>query len=118
MQCPECFEPVNGTSCSCGWNKPVTSTVIYRNTDHELPPGITKQEFGMNLYNAITLAGAVMQIKDYRAKAVMGTLPKRMTKEDLKAQDKKLIEQMHTAMQALTADELLAFTRRYPWSLK
>lgn len=119
MTCPDCAGSYVGDQCVCGWVRPgAKQTVIYRSTEAPKVDGaIEKEQFGVNLYNAISLVGAVMQVKEYRAQAVMGTLRKQMDHKDLKVQDKKLTEQLHTAMQALTADELLELTRRYPWTL-
>lgn len=111
MNCPDCDREVHGQSCSCGWIPAGQSRVIYRSTEHELPKGITKEEFGIQLYNTIVLIGGVMQLRRYLGKVAMGELEPR----DFKQREGKLIEHLRTALLALKADDLTQVVRRYPW---
>ena len=113
MNCPDCDREVHGgIACACGWIKPGSSKVIYRNTEHEQPSNTcTKEQFGLMLYEAVSLVGAIKQVRVLLGRVAMGELPA----SDYKQREAKLIEQFRTALLALKPDEVTQVVRKYPW---
>ena len=112
MNCPDCDREVHGVVCTCGWIKPGSSKVIWRNTEHEQPTnGVTKEQFGLGLYETVCLIGGIMQVRNALGHVAMGD----MEPGDYKQREGKLIEQFRTALLALKADEVTQVARRYPW---
>lgn len=111
VECPECFEEFTPPLCSCGYRTIRPNTVIFRSTEHEVPLGITREEFGVQLYNTIVLIGGLIQLRHYLGKVAMGELEPR----DFKEREVKLIDQLRTALLALKPDDLTQVVRRYPW---
>lgn len=95
--------------CTC--RPAVQSKVIWRNTEHLIAAGITKDEFGIQLYNTIMLIGGIMQLRCYLGHVAMGELPPC----DYKQREGKLIDQVRTGLLALKADDVAQVVRRYPW---
>lgn len=112
MNCPDCDREVHGVSCTCGWVKPGTSKVIWRNTESIQPTnGCTREQFGIQLYNTVQSIGELMQIRILLGHVAMGELPA----NDYKQREGKVIDQLRTALLALKADEVTQVVRRYPW---
>lgn len=111
--CLECQEQFQGMRCECGWQPGGTkSPMVFRNTEHPQPANcITKDEFGIGIYNTISLIGGIIQIRQYLGKVAMGE----MEPGDYKQREGKLIEQFRTALLALKPDEVTQVVRRYPW---
>lgn len=112
MNCPDCDREVHGPSCSCGWAKPGPSTVIFRSTEHAIPDGITKEEFGLDLFRAIYCVGGIIQLRKYREKAAMGDLP---ANDDYLKRETKLIEELRTVLVHLKPNDVTDMLDRYPW---
>jgi len=112
MNCPDCDRDVHGTVCTCGWIKPGSSKVIWRNTESAQPTnGCTKEQFGMGLYETVLLVGGIMQLRTALGHVAMGELEP----GDYKQREGKLIEQLRTALVALKPDDVTQVVRRYPW---
>lgn len=112
MNCPDCDREVHSTVCTCGWIKPGSSKVIWRNTEHVQPTnGCTKEQFGLGLYETVFLIGGIMQVRNSLGRVAMGVLEP----GDFKQREGKLIEQLRTALLALNPDDVTQVVRRYPW---
>lgn len=113
MQCPTCDGPFDGISCTCGYERPgKSSNVVFRSTEHQQPKGITRAEFGEQLYVTLGLIGGIMQLRRYRGLVAMGDLPKT---DEYDKREVKLREQLATAMEALPAHDVTEILDRYPW---
>ncbi|MCS6287726.1 MAG: hypothetical protein H8K10_01970 [Nitrospira sp.] len=113
MQCPTCDGPFDGISCTCGYERPAkASGVAFRSTEHPQPKGITRAEFGEQLYVTLGLIGGIMQLRRYRGLVAMGDLPKT---DEYDQREAKLREQLATAMVALPAHDVTEILDRYPW---
>ncbi len=113
MNCPDCDKEVHGSVCSCGWARSGSNKIIWRNTEHEMPNDcITKEQFGLTLYNAIMLIGGIKQLRMFRGYVAMGDLPQT---DEYKLKEAKLIEQLKTALVALKSDEVTDVVSEYPW---
>lgn len=54
MNCPSCDKEVFGDACACGWLQQVKlQTPQMRSTYIQQPFGLTKEEFGLDLFSAI-----------------------------------------------------------------
>lgn len=112
MNCPDCDREVHGSVCSCGWARS-SSKIVWRNTEYEMPTDcVTKEQFGITLYNAVALIGGIMQLRVFRGYVAMGDLPQT---DEYKQREAKLIDQLRTALVALKPDDVTQVVRRYPW---
>ena len=113
MVCRVCDKTVRGAACECGWTPDFKSQgVAYRSTEHQQPKGITRAEFGEQLYVTLGLIGGIMQLRRYRGLVAMGDLPKT---DEYDQREAKLREQLATAMVALPAHDVTEILDRYPW---
>ena len=112
MNCPDCDKEIHGVVCSCGWAKPGSVKVIYRNTEGpKAADGITREQFGLTLFNAIHAIGEIKQLRILLGRVAMGELPA----NDYKQREGKLIDQLRTALLSLKADDVSEVVQRYPW---
>ena len=116
MNCPDCDKQLNGPACTCGWVKPGTlSKVVWRNTEGPRPTdGMTREQFGLNLYHAIELVGGIAELRVIRGHAAMGELPKAYGNE-CKAKEDTLIDELRSTLLHLKAEDMTEFITRYPW---
>lgn len=116
MNCPDCDRAITGIACTCGWVKPGSSNIVYRNTEHAIPDdSITKKEFGLDLYRALECIGGIQTLRNYRAKVAMGDLPQT---NEFKEREVKLIGEFTSILVRLKACDVTDLTRRYPWVAK
>lgn len=113
MICQVCDRTVQGAACECGWAPEAKRQgIAYRSTEHPQPKGITRAEFGEQLYITLGLIGGIMQLRRYRGLVAMGYLEK---PDEYEKREAKLREQLTTALVALPADEVTAIVQQYPW---
>ncbi len=113
MNCPDCDKEVHGLCCSCGWVKAGTSKIIYRNTESHMPTFgcITREQFGLGLYNAVQLIGEIKQLRVMLGRVAMGELKP----SDYKQREGKAVEQLRTCLLQLKPDDVVEVTNDYPW---
>ena len=98
--------------CSCGWvldNSPVP----VRSTYEPRQPGITKEEFGANLYATIQTIGGLLGIEQQRAAAIHQGQGFKV--KALLERRKDLQAALTTQLPLLTNDETAQILARYPW---
>lgn len=52
MTCPDCDRQIHTDRCACGWKVPKTATDTWKAVN-TLIPSITKEQFGVDLYECI-----------------------------------------------------------------
>ena len=112
--CLECKEQFQGIRCSCGWQpKGAASGIVYRNTEHALPTHgcITREQFGLGLYQAVSLIGEIKQLRIMLGRVAMGELKP----SDYKQREVKAIDQLRTCLVGLKADDVTEVVNEYPW---
>ena len=111
--CLECGELFQGVRCSCGWQQKGTPTgIVFRNTEHALPAnGVMREEFGLQLFEAIHLIGQIKQLRVMLGRVAMGELKP----SDYKQREAKAVEQLRTCLVQLTPDDVVEVTNDYPW---
>lgn len=113
ITCQVCDKAVQGAACECGWAPDFKRQgIAYRSTEHALPKGISRSEFGEQLYITIGLIGGILQLRRYRGLVAMGDLPKT---DEYEKREVKLKEQLASAMRMLSAADVTAIVQQYPW---
>ena len=84
-----------------------------RSTYRDAPPGITLEEFGVNLFTVIKTIGSFLAVEEHRAVAIhrgqASAIPA------LLMQRARLQRQLATHLQALTDQEMWEILAAYPW---
>lgn len=71
MNCSSCDSQLDAYPCACGYTgQPTPSTAHIRSTYVDRPHGITKEEFGLNVYEVIKTIGGILGIDQQRAAAI------------------------------------------------
>lgn len=115
MNCPFCDIEVLEGLCSCGWRpegaRPTGPEV--RSTYQPLPHGITRAEFGEDLYETVKLIGGVLQLRENLR------LPKGratgLQRKFWREQEARLVKQLPGLMTKLPDDQVGDVVARYPW---
>ena len=76
------------------------------------PNGCTKEEFGVNLYNAVVTIGGILGIQDQIAGVIHRGEDKKLT--DLKSRRDTLRATLAQQLPALTAVDMGELLKRYP----
>lgn len=108
MQCAECFQD----PCVCQ-----TPHQAIRDTSRPFPTdAITKEEFGLDLFEAIACCGGILQLRQMRQK----TPPTKIKPKQLKLWQKREHALMGRAKEItanLSDDQAADLVRRYPFIL-
>jgi len=104
MICLRC----NELPCACPSS---VSPRMVRDTYHPIADGITKEQFGVNLYEAIKCIGGIRGLDQQRA----GAIHTGRSLEDLAPKRAKLVKEWAHHRAILTHDELTQILARYPW---
>lgn len=113
ITCQVCDKAVQGAACECGWAPDFKRQgIAYRSTEHPQPKGISRSEFGEQLYLTLGLIGGIMQLRRYRGLVAMGDLPKT---DEYDKREAKLKEQLASALPLLPAADVTEILARYPW---
>lgn len=113
ITCQVCDKAVQGAACECGWAPDFKRQgIAYRSTEHPAPKGISRSEFGEQLYLTLGLIGGIMQLRRYRGLVAMGQMEKT---DDFQKREAKLKEQLATVMVHIPANDVAAIVQKYPW---
>lgn len=108
MSCEHCGMDL----CVCAERVPSRFPVPYKPHVSQ-PPGITKEEFGLNLYETITTIGGIMGLEQQRAAAIHYEHPEKIP--DLLRRRKALQITLAAQLPKLKNHELDEILVRYPW---
>ena len=110
MECPRC----TNDPCNCG--EPLDRSVPYiRSTYRELPKGITKEEFGVALYETIKIIGGILALNQHYQTAVWKEDPD--AKADYQARRLRQVDRLQSQMAALSDSDAAQVALKYPWVL-
>lgn len=112
MNCPACEKILYSNACSCGWQE-MASPVPYSMTREPKQLGITKEEFGMNLYDTIATIGGLLGLEQQRAAAIFQNRSARVA--ELLKRRKVLQATLAKRLPGLTNDAMDGILARYPW---
>ena len=71
MKCTSCDSTITAYPCACGYTgKPFSASPLPPITQHAQLGCITKEEFGLNLYEVIKTIGGILGIDQQRANAI------------------------------------------------
>lgn len=105
MECVRCEQ----NPCTCG--KRVVQFPI-KQTHQVRPSGITKEEFGLDLYECVKAIGGLMQVDRLIAHAKQEGLGWQV--KELSGRRAKLIDTIHIHNKALSDGDAAEVARRYP----
>ena len=110
MICPKCGEPFTDV-CSCGWlhASPVPSRPVYQSP----APGITKEDFGLLLYQTLETIGGLLGLEQQRAAAIHHGQKAKVA--GLLKRRKELQVTLAKQLPALAGHECDAILETYPW---
>ena len=115
MNCPSCNLTLTDSICPCGWSDG-SSPIPSRDTYREVEPGISKEQFGPQLYETIKIIGGLLGLEQQRAAAIhyeKGRDVKLLLKRRKDFQ-LELAKQLPT----LTDHEMDQILDRYPWVVR
>lgn len=119
MNCPQCdIEVQEGRCPSCGWTEQTETEAhpekgpTIRSSYIEMPHGITKQEFGVDLYDAITTIGGILCV-DTQMHAAEGKGEWHKMHEFTQRRH-ALCATLKNLMVALSSQEVMEVLDRYP----
>ena len=119
FQCFECQKEIQAYPCACGYtNLPAagsTKSLAPVQSYQPLHDGqyITKEQFGLNLYDAIKLIGGIQGLDQQRAQAIHKGEGYKI--QDLLTRRKELQKTLAGRLPDLTDDEMDQILQRYPW---
>jgi hypothetical protein len=99
--------------CICGSVKPKTDYPIPYKCFQNSPDGITKEEFGLNLYEVIKTIGGIMGLEQQRAAAIH--YGKGYEIQNLLTRRSQLQKTLAGQLPTLTDQEMSQVLPRYPW---
>ena len=119
MICPDCKTEREAFPCPCGYQIPSTTPIAptlsipIRSTYLKQAEGITKEEFGLNLYATIETIGGLLGLEQQRAAAIhyghgfkiKGLLDRRDALRKILA----------TQLPRVNDGEMAQVLERYPW---
>lgn len=117
MPCPSCNRVVTGSKCLCGWRSSIVEAA--RPTVEAVPHGlyITKEEFGLPLYEAIQCYTEQAALKRQRQSLLTNlTLPVEMKKRrlaDIRTQLEQITQQIMACMPHISAGDIQRLLRTY-----
>ena len=117
--CDECGKTLQAYPCACGYsNQPdagSTKSLAPVQSYQPLHEGhyITKEQFGLNLYEAIKLIGGIIGLDTQRAQAIHKGEGYKV--QDLLTRRKELQKTLAGQLPQLTDDEMDQILQRYPW---
>ena len=111
MICPSCDKTTHAYPCVCGYAPPGHATHTVRSTEHALPLGITREQFGTILYDAAFCCGALLAIQDQ----CNGSVYHRKDLGDLVKKRETIKQELIGHMQQLDAEDCGALVQRYPF---
>lgn len=115
MNCPECDRQIvsDQHSCACGWGRQKAQARIedvIRSTYRPLPFGMTLDQFGRHLCDAIKYVGAIKQLQHYMSILLEDPRGLQVMREREQIQRRELAAILPT----LTDKEDAEFRYRYP----
>src|SRR5262245_18159949 len=107
--CPVCDAHLSTQYCECGWMAPALKVI--QGSYRHLAEGITREQFGLALHDAIWTVWAIKQLQENRSglaalRAAPGMLKQWQVKE------RALKEQVAKLMSQLPADDAAEMARR------
>jgi hypothetical protein len=99
--------------CSCLPSPTVQGNPLLRSTFTPLPTGITKEEFGLDLYEAIKTIGGILVIQDHMNAAVHQGKSEQL--QELKKRRDMLRASLIPLMHRLPQDDVTEIVTRYPF---
>lgn len=97
MTCPDCDREISGDKCQCGYRVKVYQ---FQAGVPVMPNGITCEQFGLSLYEAIFCCGGILQLRD-------------MQKSELARAD-KAIRDGYRQRESVLHGQLAALTPKLP----
>lgn len=119
MTCFECAKEIAAYPCACGY-QPIGGRPAQKPTHRYEPlhdgPMMTKEEFGVNLYEAIKMIGGIVGIDQQRAAAIHKGEGYKV--QSLLERRRELQVILAAQLPALTDPEMDQILDRYPWVVK
>lgn len=114
MICASCETTIFSYPCPCGYTDTAKPSRGYpRSTYQPQPTGITKEEFGLNLYETIKTIGGILGIDQQRANAIHKGEGYRV--QELMTRRKALQVTLAKQLPELTDSEMDQVLARYPF---
>lgn len=114
MICASCETIITSYPCPCGYTDSVKRGSGYpRSTYTAQPTGITKEEFGLNLYETIKTIGGILGIDQQRANAIHKGEGFKV--QELMPRRKALQVTLAKQLPVLNDAEMAQLLDRYPW---
>lgn len=115
MNCPECDRLFvdDQRSCVCGWGRQKAQARIedlVRSTYRPIPFGITREQFGVQLFDAIRHVGAIKQLQHYLP--ILVEDPKGL--QAMREREQQQRRELAAILPTLTDAEDAALRQRYP----
>jgi hypothetical protein len=117
MTCPDCGREEMTIPCVCGYGatlpeKAKVYPIPYKPFINS-PDGITKEEFGLNLYEVIKTIGGIMGLEQQRAAAIH--YGKGHEIQNLLKRRTQLQKTLAVQLPTLNNDEMAQVLQKYPW---
>ena len=109
MYCHNC----ESNPCTCQREHFAHPETVVRSTYQPVQDGITKEEFGINLYETIKIIGGILGIDQQRAAAIHKH--QKAKQDDLLKRRQGLQVSLAQSMPTLTPQELSQVLEKYPW---
>ena len=118
MICPDCEADYATPPCACGYGTPITPETAnplarFPRTYESLPFGITKEEFGIALYDTIKLIGGILAIDEHRAIVIYKNQGYQL--QALVARRRTIQQELAVQLPRLSESELDQVLQKYPW---
>lgn len=119
MICPDCQRPCEAYPCTaCGYGQAIQGSEVAGRpaawrTYHSQPFGITKEEFGLLLYDTIQTIGGILGLDQQRAVALRRHESKQV--DTLLSRRRVLQRTLAGQLPKLTTSELDQVLAVYPW---
>jgi hypothetical protein len=111
MTCPECEKEIYGERCTCGYKIQIIPMKHGLPVERE-PAGITREQFGLSLYEAIKCCGGIMQLRKYQD--MEKAQEDQAWRKDLEQREDALSQQLDTLLPKLSVADQEAMMLRYP----
>lgn len=115
MICPDCDREFATPPCVCGYGTPLVPTAgpRFREMHVTIPFGITKEEFGIPLYESLRVIGGIIGIDEQRAVAIHKSQGAQL--KTLVTRRRALQHELAGLLPTLPAKALDHVLARYPW---
>lgn len=115
MICPDCRTERETFPCPCGYQAPSTTPIPipFRSTYRKQADGITKEEFGLNLFEVIHTIGGLLGLEQQRVAAIHAQQGYKI--KGLLARRDELRKLLALQLPSLNDGEMAQALETYPW---